>query len=249
VKILVIGDSCVDKYIYGSSERLCPDAPVPVFLPSKEIETGGMAKNTHANILSLNIECDIITNSENVVKTRFIDERTNHMFLRLDTNEEKIERIASNKLQDLSRYDAIVISDYNKGFLTKEDIDFICTKNKLVFLDTKKTIGMWAAACTFIKINEQEYINSRLLFSDIDDVFYENLIVTLGKKGATYKAKKYNVKEVDVKDMTGAGDTFLAGLVVEYVKTKNIEESIKFANVCATGVVQKKGVVTINEIE
>ena len=247
MKILVIGDSCVDKYIYGSSERLCPDAPVPVLLPSREVENGGMAKNTYANILSLNIECDIITNSENVVKTRFIDERTNHMFLRLDTNEEKIERITSNKLQDLSHYDAVIISDYNKGFLTKEDIAFICTKNKLVFLDTKKTIGLWAASCNFIKINEQEYINSKLLFPDIDDIFYENLIVTLGKKGAMYKAKNYNVIEVDVKDMTGAGDTFLAGLAVKYIETKNIEESIKFANECATGVVQKKGVATINE--
>ena len=228
-------------------EYLCPDAPVAVLLPRREIENGGMAKNTYANILSLNVECDIITNSEKVVKTRFIDERTNHMFLRLDTNEERIERIALNKLEGLSCYDAVVISDYNKGFLTKEDIAFICAKNKLVFLDTKKTVGPWASACTFIKINKKEYLNSQLLFPEIDDVFYENLIVTLGKNGARYKAKKYNVNEVDVKDMTGAGDTFLAGLVVKYIKTKNIEESIKFANKCATVVVQKKGVVTINE--
>ena len=85
------------------------------------------------------------------------------------------------------------------------------------------------------------------MFSEIDDTFYEKLIVTLGKNGATYKTKQYSVKEVDVKDMTGAGDSFLAGLVVEYIKTKNIEKSIKFANKCATQVVQKKGVVTINE--
>ena len=47
--------------------------------------------------------------------------------------------------------------------------------------------------------------------------------------------------------MTGAGDSFLAGLVVKYLTTKNIEKSIKFANECATQVVQRKGVVTINE--
>ena len=36
MKILVIGDSCKDKYIYGLCERMCPEAPVPVFQPIKE---------------------------------------------------------------------------------------------------------------------------------------------------------------------------------------------------------------------
>ena len=61
-----------------------------------------------------------------------------------------------------------------------------------------------------------------------------------------FKEKTYAVKKVDVKDMTGAGDTFLAGLVVKYVLTKDIDKSIEFANKCATQVVQKKGVVTVD---
>ena len=35
---------------------------------------------------------------------------------------------------------------------------------------------------------------------------------------------------------------FVSGLVVKYIQTKNIEESIVFANQCATSVVQKRGV-------
>ena len=45
--------------------------------------------------------------------------------------------------------------------------------------------------------------------------------------------------------MSGAGDTFLAGLVVEYIKTEDIRRSIVFAQKCTTEVVQKHGVATI----
>ena len=49
-KILVIGDSCKDIFIYGKANRLCPEAPVPVFIPQRRTETGGMAANVYENI-------------------------------------------------------------------------------------------------------------------------------------------------------------------------------------------------------
>ena len=52
-------------------------------------------------------------------------------------------------------------------------------------------------------------------------------------------------KKVSIKDVSGAGDTFLSGLVVEYIKTKDIRKAILFAQKCATIVVQKLGVSTI----
>ena len=55
----------------------------------------------------------------------------------------------------------------------------------------------------------------------------------------------FKVDEVPVKDVSGAGDTFLSGLVVEYLKTKDIRKSIQFAQECTTQVVQKHGVATI----
>ena len=45
--------------------------------------------------------------------------------------------------------------------------------------------------------------------------------------------------------VSGAGDTFLAGLVCEYIKTYDMEKSIKFAQECTTKVVQKHGVATV----
>ena len=63
-----------------------------------------------------------------------------------------------------------------------------------------------------------------------------------------HKNHIYAVEEVEIKDSSGAGDTFLAALCVNFLKTKKIEEAIDYANKCATIVVQKKGVTTINEI-
>ena len=74
---------------------------------------------------------------------------------------------------------------------------------------------------------------------------YDNLIITMGADGAKHKNIIYPVEEVEIKDVSGAGDTFLAGLVSQYIKTKCIETSIKFANDCATKVVQKKGVSVV----
>jgi sugar/nucleoside kinase (ribokinase family) len=61
-----------------------------------------------------------------------------------------------------------------------------------------------------------------------------------------YNDKIYPITVVDVLDLSGAGDTFMSGLVMKYVQTENIDESIHFANECAMKVVQKKGVAVLD---
>ena len=63
----------------------------------------------------------------------------------------------------------------------------------------------------------------------------------MGGDGCEYKGKRYPVNKVEVKDVSGAGDTFMAALAVHYTDTEEIESSIKFANECASTVVRKKG--------
>ena len=58
----------------------------------------------------------------------------------------------------------------------------------------------------------------------------------------------FPVEKVEIKDLTGAGDSFLSALVYKFVKEKNILAAIEFANQCATLVVQQKGVNTVNDI-
>ena len=244
-KILVIGDGCDDVYIYGKCKRLCPDAPVPILLPFKKITNGGMAKNVYENIKSLGIFVDIITHRNTITKTRYVDEKTNQMFIRIDEGEDHGEKANLKKI-NFFNYDIVVISDYCKGFVDEDIIHQICNIHKNVFIDTKRLLGPYCEAAKIIKINEQEYennINAKVNMTK----FQDNLIVTLGNKGCKYKDKIYPVESVDIKDMTGAGDTFMACLAVNYMKTKKFDSAIKFANECATIIVQHKGVLKIGD--
>ena len=74
-------------------------------------------------------------------KNRFVDEKSNHMFLRVDTPQ-FVERIDVFKIP-LREYQHVIISDYDKGFIHWDDIDYICANHSSVFLDTKKELDHW----------------------------------------------------------------------------------------------------------
>lgn len=246
-KVLVIGDSCNDTHVYGKCERICPDAPVPVFVPMYKKQNLGMAGNVYQNIISLGVPAILKSNDIVIEKKRYVEEKTNHMFLRVDSGEENIERVNDINLDLLSRFELIIISDYNKGFLLEDDIEFICKNHSLVFIDTKKKIGDYCKECSYIKINETEFNNSRHYIEN-NDWPKQKIITTLGNKGCSFKNKDYPVDNVEIKDLCGAGDTFISALCVNYLKSKDIDQAISFANSCATRVVQMKGVNTLNEI-
>jgi len=249
VKVLVIGDSCLDEYIYCVTDRFCPDAPVPILKPESYVSTEGMAGNVADNLRALGAEVDLISNANRIKKTRYVDERTNHMFVRIDEGEDDIFPIAKKTLENIewNKYDAVVISDYCKGFLTEDEIAYISYQHTNTFLDTKKLLGSWVENITFIKINDVEHkFNLDNLYS-INMI--EKMIITRGSNGAEYCKTIYPVDKVDVRDTSGAGDTFMAGLVYAYITENNVENAIKFANKCSTQVVQKKGTAKINKKE
>jgi len=252
-RVLVIGDGCKDVFQYGNCKRLSPEAPVPVFLPMKRKENGGMAVNVYNNLRALGVECDIITDS-GATKTRYVDEVSNQMLLRVDENDE-VDEITIDELEaiNLSQYDAIVISDYNKGFLDIEDIGYLADNHPLVFMDTKKKLGTWAKDIKFIKINQKEYDEN--VPDDYQFEFAGDIILTKGKDGAELLSDDDNLVRVEefkieeehpVRDLSGAGDTFLAALVAKYLEENNIREAIQFANKCAAWVVTQKGVVVVD---
>jgi D-glycero-beta-D-manno-heptose-7-phosphate kinase len=250
MRVLVIGDACEDIYVYGHCDRLAPEAPVPVFVKDKEKRNGGMALNVYENLRSLGVECDILHNKKHIEKTRYVEEKTNHIFMRIDSDESGIKRIDKKYLtkKHLSQYDAVIISDYNKGFLSEEDIETICYRHPLTFMDTKKPLGRWCKDCKWIKINEIEFEKTSTELLGLEHIFEEKLIVTLGDKGCSYNGKMYKVQKVEIKDLCGAGDTFLSGFVTKFLHTKDIDEALNFANKCATIVVQQKGVNVIDGV-
>jgi D-beta-D-heptose 7-phosphate kinase/D-beta-D-heptose 1-phosphate adenosyltransferase len=245
MKILVIGDSCTDVFRYGKVNRLAPEAPVPIIIPEKEESTPGMAGNVVRNLEVLGAKVNFITNITHIRKIRYVCSKYNHLLLRVDEND-NCENIPSYTLENIkwNEYDAVVVSDYYKGFLDELDIKYISEHHPLTFLDTKKRLGDWANNISYIKINYQEYLNNLDIINS-SSVLENKTIVTKGKYGCDFQKKNYPTQEVPVKDVSGAGDTFLAGLVVEYLKSKNIDKAINFAQECTTTVVQKSGVSTI----
>ena len=238
MKILVIGDSCIDEFIYCDIERICPEAPVPVLKPFKTEQNPGMASNVVANLQSLGADVDLVTNKSKIKKTRYVDARSGQMVMRVDKND-KCERFYGIPFKT-SVFDAVIISDYCKGFLEEQDIKDIAKNFKCpVFLDTKKQLGEWSLNVDFIKINEFEHKKNFERIPNYPDLLGK-LIVTRGSKGCEYKNKLYPVLKVPIKDVSGAGDTFLAGLVVDYLRRNNIIAAIEFANECATKVDKKE---------
>ena len=110
--------------------------------------------NVYNNIKSLGIRTEILTNENwtQVTKTRFVEKRSNHMFMRLDQGDDSIVKCDFSTV-NFSAYDAIVVSDYNKGFLSTDQLREISLMHPVTFLDTKKILGKWCKNYSFIKIN------------------------------------------------------------------------------------------------
>ena len=223
-KILVIGDSCIDKYHFGQCNRLSPEAPVPIFKLIRTKNTSGMAGNVQQNLINLGNQVDIITNKKKITKERFVDLVSKQHIMRLDTGEnKKITPFRAYENMQLDKYDSIVISDYNKGFLDHKAIEHIVQesleKNKIIFVDTKRQDLSCYKGC-FIKVNEGEFDNIKHMPKESD------IVITMGRSGARYNNKIYKSfpSDVDNTDLSpnvcGAGDTFLSGLVTYYMTKK-----------------------------
>jgi D-beta-D-heptose 7-phosphate kinase/D-beta-D-heptose 1-phosphate adenosyltransferase len=234
-KVLLIGDKCWDVYVYGEVKRLNPEAPVPI-LDYKRTETRqGMVWNVYNNLRAFGLNVDMMTNEEKIVKTRYIDEKTNQQILRVD-EEVSVQPMSCDIPEE--DYDAVVISDYDKGFITSAKLFEIAYSVKCpVFIDTKKTV-LPEYNC-YIKINDIEY--SKL------NKNYDNLIVTHGSKGAEYDGVLYPGEKVNVYDVIGAGDTFLAALTFGYLKYGSIQQAIPLANKAAAIAVSHSGTYVLTE--
>lgn len=234
-KVLLIGDSCIDEYVYGTCERLNPEAPVPILKYNRKETRDGMAWNVRKNLKSFGLEVYMLTNEEKIIKTRYIDEKYNHQILRVDT-----ESIVKPMNYDLpkEKFDAIVISDYDKGFITKQKLfEIVFTSRCPVFVDSKKK-ELPESNC-YLKINDAE---SKLLKGK-----HNNLIITKGSAGAEFDGVHYPGNKVNVFDAVGAGDTFLSALVYFYLKCGRIEEAIPYANKAASIAVQNFGTYVLTE--
>ncbi len=264
MKFLVIGEVCRDIHVKCQIDRLCPEAPVPVLKPITSTETFGMAGNVAANLKSLtDIEkIDLRTPNNMIKKTRYVDAASGYIITRIDENDYSEPYSAHYDWEVNEYYDGVLISDYNKGFLTELDIQKISVaalnQGIPVFLDTKKMLGSWSTPVSFVKINEKEYLQQKAVYQWPENLC-KSLIVTLGSKGAKCFVPNIEmpVDPIAVSDVSGAGDTFLAAFAIGYVKHFNnglghlgaVGQAMFFANRAARIAVSKRGVVAVNREE
>jgi bifunctional ADP-heptose synthase (sugar kinase/adenylyltransferase) len=198
------------------------------------------------------VRCDIITNKSLIEKTRYVDRKTNQLLLRVDVNDEATDSFNIKEVA-WDKYDAVIVSDYNKGFLCGQAIRLICLEHDNVFFDTKRRLECdLPRNLRFLKINEHELeLNRGLALSLGEGPSTTNrqtkqIIVTHGSKGCWYAGKMYPCPEKIVgQDLSGAGDTFLSALAVLITEGGSVESAINFAQKCTGEVVKKRGVSTV----
>lgn len=155
VKVLVIGDVMLDKYIFGDVERISPEAPIPIVFVKKEKNVLGGAANVANNITALGAHAILIgivgedsakeiliselkNNNINhngiiidksiptIQKTRII--ARNQQIVRLDVevkDNNKEEEICNAISKYINECDIIIVSDYAKGVITPKIMEHL----------------------------------------------------------------------------------------------------------------------------
>jgi len=240
-RVLVVGETCIDRFVYCKIERLSPEAPVPVLIPIETTENKGMSGNVIENLRALGVDHNNIIHwcqDTPITKTRYVDKKSNHMFIRVDEGEDLVKEIDDVNMNQY--FDVIIVSDYNKGFLDDSILKELCTMGGITILDSKRKLTQDIVDCfDFVKLNEQESINNKELTG------LDNVLITLGSKGTMYQDVIYpSSNPQETIDVSGAGDTFTSSFILKYYQTRNVETSITYANEMSSIVVSKRGVST-----
>lgn len=208
---------------------------------------------------------------ETPLKNRFMAEY--QQLLRVDfENEEPLTTQGCHDVLEalknqISQFDLILISDYNKGFLTKDLLKAVITLAKdnsiPVFVDPKGHDFTKYYGATLIKPNLSEaYLASGMdEKTSLDSVAVKllkdsganYLLITRSEKGMSLFSQndRSDVEAIakEVIDVTGAGDTVLATLAVTYASNIELDTCVKFANIAASCAIEKLGCVHVGKKE
>ena len=296
-RVLVLGDIMLDKYIWGHVIRISPEAPVPVVEVKKDTSCFGGAGNASYNLESLGafpLLVGVIGNDpegewikKNVPDSRgvFTDKkRPTTVKIRIIAHHQQVVRVDYEKANPIStqieekifdfirteKYDGILISDYNKGLLTKtlmeKVLSFAKKKKTPVFVDPKVKHFHLFSPVTLITPNhfEAEKIVHHECYTDaqaekvcqkiLTRISARYIILKRGEQGLTVfeKGKKaIHIPTIakEVFDVTGAGDTVNATAALALLSGASILEAAVLANTAAGIVVGKIGTATITPEE
>ena len=179
------------------------------------------------------------------------------------------ERALSILPELIAQVDCVAVSDYAKGFLTDSILQKLISLSKekgiAVIVDPKGNQFQKYQGCTLIKPNLKETLSaSKLPENDpldahamkvLEDVQADYLVVTLSDSGIALFDKEgnrsdYATKKREVIDVTGAGDTVLATLVMAIANHFSLDDALPLANLAAGIAVERLGCarVSISEL-
>ena len=192
-------------------------------------------------------------------KTRLTKNNGKHL-LRIDQEEFKYSKeIENNLIKKLNKNDFILLVDYQKGLISRNLFKKIHRKNKNIYVDPKNEPRLYKGAY-LVKPNMKRILNwigsfnKKKCFEILKKNNWSWLIVTDGARGVHIFNKKNYYKRILVntkklKDVSGAGDTFLATLAYFNYKGLDIPNACRMAAKASTKVVEKIGVQSIKKDE
>lgn len=300
-KIFVIGDIMLDEYLWGNVDRISPEAPVPVVDVKKETMQLGGAGNVTKNIISLGgkvlmgtvigkdhpgenvysmlhefkVDCDNVVidpSRKTSIKTRVVAH--SQQVVRIDKEDK--DYICENSLKKLTcfsdkEFDAIIISDYGKGVISKQLItllvDYANKKHIPIYVDPKERNFEHYHNVDLITPNTKELsFGSGLKINPKSDKDIENaaeilfrklscknILATRGEDGMSlfYNGRISHIPSYAQKvfDVTGAGDTVMSVFTLAKVAGANLFEAALISNIAAGIVVGQVGAVSVNRDE
>lgn len=137
-RVTVVGDVMLDRYWYGSSSRISPEAPVPVVNVDRYENRAGGAANVALNLSSLGIDCDLVgivgkDEAGETLESLLKDKRIDPRFIVSD------ELPTITKLRILSRHQQLLRVDFEKGY-DKVDQGSLLALLRKCLRDTKVVI-------------------------------------------------------------------------------------------------------------
>ncbi len=132
-KILVVGDLMIDHYLWGSCERISPEAPVQVVNVDSESTLLGGAGNVINNLNTLGAEVDVIS----VIGECEVSEELKKLLLNIKVNTQYLitqkDRVTSKKSRIVAAQQQVVRYD-------RESTDEINNMSEIVIIETFKAI-------------------------------------------------------------------------------------------------------------
>jgi len=291
-RVLVLGDLMLDRYIWGDVSRISPEAPVPVVEVRKSTSNLGGAGNVAENLTSLGAvpllvgivgddgEGAWIKRHARASRGIFVDPaRPTTVKTRIIAHHQQVVRVdqekkkpASSKTEDRiarfvekENYDGIVVSDYNKGLVTKSLMERVLGHARArripVFVDPKVENFSFYTPVTFLAPNHHEA--ARIVHhpchsnEEVERAGREILQMTAGRYVIIKRGEQgMSIFEKDkaplhlptiareVFDVTGAGDTVIATAALALLAGTTIGEAAILANAAAGVVVGKIGTAT-----